>query len=53
LEPGGSAICRVDVLDGSQGAEAGVRSEFRFWVMLSSMVVRERRRKSELEVRFG
>jgi hypothetical protein len=31
---------------GSKGAVEGVRSAFRFWVMLSSIEERERRRKS-------
>jgi hypothetical protein len=37
---------RVVVDDGSNPAAAGVRSEFRFGVMLSSMAARDTRRKS-------
>jgi len=39
-------VWRDDTEEGSHGVDEGVRREFRFWVMLSSMVLRERRRKS-------
>lgn len=38
--------CRVEVEVGSKAWREGVRSALRFWIMLSSMVLRERRRKS-------
>ncbi len=37
---------RIDVEEGSKPAVAGVSSALRFWVMLSSIAPRERRRKS-------
>jgi len=37
---------RVDVEEGSKGADEGVRRALRFCVMLSSIEERERRRKS-------
>ena len=39
---------RVEVEVGSKVEREGVRSALRFWIMLSSMVLRERRRKSAL-----
>lgn len=40
---------RVEVDEGSKPAVDGVRSAFKFWVMLSSMDEREIRKKSELQ----
>lgn len=36
------------VLDGSQGTEEGTERLLRCWEMVSSMLVRERRRKSKV-----
>ena len=42
----GARTCRDEVEDGSKPEREGVISAFRFWIILSSMVLRESRRKS-------
>lgn len=46
FEAGGIVERVVDMEVGSHGVRAGVRRELRFEVMESSVIVRERRRKS-------
>jgi len=43
-------IWRVEVDEGSKPALEGVRRALRFWVMESSIALRERRRKSGLGI---
>jgi hypothetical protein len=49
-EPGGMVGCVEETVVGSQGVREGVRRVFRFWVIESSIVLRERRRKSGREL---
>lgn len=51
FDPGGIVERVVDTEVGSQGVREGVRREFRFVVMESSVVDRERRRKSMGDLR--
>ena len=48
-EVGGKVVWRVEVLVGSNAVSEGVMRAFRFCVMESSMVERDRRRKSVVE----
>lgn len=43
-------VCRVEVEEGSKPRSEGVRRALRFWVIESSIVLRERRRKSGLGI---